>query len=173
MQLTLGDADGLGKRKRTRREIFLAERDQLMPWKASLRNRADMATCKARDLIAAKPSQRKRIKGTRELTWARQWERPKASLRAKVEHPLRAIKWQFGYAKVRYRGLAKNAAQVLTLFALSNRWMVGSCCSRQDGGVRKAGNPRPMRPNQREIGMAELVATPGTLDLQHQGTLFR
>ena len=44
-------------------------------------NRADMATCTARDLIAAKPSQRKRIKGTRELTWARQWERPKASLR--------------------------------------------------------------------------------------------
>ncbi|MCF3545814.1 IS5 family transposase, partial [Stenotrophomonas maltophilia] len=28
-----------------------------------------------------------------------------------------------GYTKVRYRGLAKNAAQVLTLFALSNLWM--------------------------------------------------
>ena len=32
-------------------------------------------------------------------------------------------KRQFGYAKVRYRGLAKNTAQVLTLFALSNLWM--------------------------------------------------
>src|SRR5690606_6091721 len=30
---------------------------------------------------------------------------------------------KFGYAKVRYRGLAKNTAQVLTLFALSNLWM--------------------------------------------------
>ncbi|PPT71499.1 hypothetical protein XthCFBP4691_20855, partial [Xanthomonas theicola] len=30
---------------------------------------------------------------------------------------------QFGYVKVRYRGLAKNTAQVLTLFALSNPWM--------------------------------------------------
>ncbi|KKY03941.1 transposase [Xanthomonas phaseoli pv. phaseoli] len=30
---------------------------------------------------------------------------------------------QFGYTKVRYRGLAKNTAQVLTLFALSNLWM--------------------------------------------------
>jgi IS5 family transposase len=33
------------------------------------------------------------------------------------------IKRQFGYMKVRYRGIAKNAAQVLTLFALSNLWM--------------------------------------------------
>jgi len=33
------------------------------------------------------------------------------------------VKRQFGYTKVRYRGLAKNAAQVLTLFALSNLWM--------------------------------------------------
>ncbi len=37
---------------------------------------------------------------------------------------LRAIKRQFGYTKVRYRGLAKNTAHVLTLFALSNLWMV-------------------------------------------------
>ncbi len=36
MQLTLSDAEGLGKRKRTRREIFLAERDQVVPWKALL-----------------------------------------------------------------------------------------------------------------------------------------
>jgi IS5 family transposase len=48
----------------------------------------------------------------------------KASVRAKVEHPFRVIKRQFGYTRVRYRGIAKNAAQVLTLFALSNLWMV-------------------------------------------------
>jgi transposase, IS5 family len=29
-------------------------------------------------------------------------------VRAKVEHPFRVIKRQFGYTKVRYRGLAKN-----------------------------------------------------------------
>ncbi len=45
-------------------------------------------------------------------------------MRAKVEHPFRVIKRQFGYTKVRYRGLAKNTAQVQTLFALSNLWMV-------------------------------------------------
>ena len=50
-------------------------------------------------------------------------EKIKASVRAKVEHPFRVIKRQFGYTKVRYRGLAKNTAQLVTLFALSNLWM--------------------------------------------------
>ncbi len=51
------------------------------------------------------------------------YEHLKARLRARVEHPFRVIKRQFGYRIVRYRGLAKNAAQVMTLFALSNLWM--------------------------------------------------
>ena len=50
-------------------------------------------------------------------------ERIKASIRAKVEHPFRVIKRQFGFDKVRYRGLMKNTAQLTTLFALSNLWM--------------------------------------------------
>ena len=36
----------------------------------------------------------------------------------------RVIKRQFGYTKVRYRGLKKNTLQLKTLFALSNLWMV-------------------------------------------------
>lgn len=36
MQLTFDDAEGLGQRKRTRREIFLAEMEQVVPWKALL-----------------------------------------------------------------------------------------------------------------------------------------
>jgi IS5 family transposase len=51
-------------------------------------------------------------------------ERVKASIRAKVEHPFRVIKKQFGHVKVRYRGLEKNTAQLKTLFMLSNLWMV-------------------------------------------------
>ena len=50
-------------------------------------------------------------------------EKAKASVRAKVEHPFRVIKRQFGLLKVRFRGLAKNTAHVITLFALSNLWM--------------------------------------------------
>ena len=51
-------------------------------------------------------------------------EKLKAAIRAKVEHPFRVIKRQFGFVKVRYRGLKKNTAQLFTLFALSNLWMV-------------------------------------------------
>ena len=50
-------------------------------------------------------------------------EKFKASIRAKVEHPLRVVKRQFDYVKVRYRGLKKNTLQLKTLFALSNLWM--------------------------------------------------
>ena len=50
-------------------------------------------------------------------------EQTKASIRAKVEHPFRVVKCQFGFSKVRYRGLMKNTAQLTTLFALSNLWM--------------------------------------------------
>jgi transposase, IS5 family len=51
-------------------------------------------------------------------------EKIKASVRAKVEHPFRVIKRQFGHVKVRYRGLAKNTSQLLVMFALSDLWMV-------------------------------------------------
>lgn len=54
---------------------------------------------------------------------AERLEQVKASIRAKVKHPFRVLKRQFGYTKVRYRGLAKNTAQLVTLFALSNLWM--------------------------------------------------
>ena len=53
-------------------------------------------------------------------------EKIKAGVRAKVEHPFRVIKRQFGYLKTRYRGLKKNTQQLMTLFALFNLWMIRS-----------------------------------------------
>ena len=47
-----------------------------------------------------------------------------AMVRARVEHPFRVIKRQFGYLTTRYRGLAKNRAQLFTLFALGNLFLV-------------------------------------------------
>jgi transposase, IS5 family len=47
-----------------------------------------------------------------------------AVVRARVEHPFRVIKRQFGHVKTRYRGLAKNRAQLFTLFALGNLFLV-------------------------------------------------
>ena len=47
-------------------------------------------------------------------------EKAKASVRAKVEHPFLRLKRLFGYAKVRYRGLAKNTERLALLFGLGN-----------------------------------------------------
>lgn len=44
----------------------------------------------------------------------------KASIRAKVEHPFRVIKCQFGFTKARYRGLKKNDCKLAMLFTLVN-----------------------------------------------------
>ena len=46
--------------------------------------------------------------------------RRNSSIRARVEHLFRIVKRQFGYTKVRYRGLAKNTAQVTMLIGLAN-----------------------------------------------------
>ena len=66
----------------------------------------------------------------------RKIEKAKAQLGAKVEHPFRVIKRQFGYTRVRFRGLAKNAAQKVTLFALSNLWMARRHLLASAGEVR-------------------------------------
>lgn len=56
--------------------------------------------------------------------WKRKINRRLSQLRARVEHPFRVVKRQFGFTKTRYRGLEKNTAQLRTLFALSNLYMV-------------------------------------------------
>ncbi|EAP71951.1 Hypothetical Protein RRSL_01622 [Ralstonia solanacearum UW551] len=66
---------------------------------------------------------RAKIKGMREgpikdLLFA--VERTKAQIRARVEHPFHVIKNLFGHRKVRYKGLAKNTAQLFSLFGLAN-----------------------------------------------------
>ena len=43
-----------------------------------------------------------------------------AGVRSAVEHPFRVLKCQFGYRKVRYRGLFKNEQHLFSLFALVN-----------------------------------------------------
>jgi len=74
--------------------------------------------------IAARPSDLAKLPDGRRKKTIQEQEHRKASVRAKVEHPFRVIKRQFGLTKVRFRGLAKNTAHVVTLFALSNLWMV-------------------------------------------------
>ena len=52
------------------------------------------------------------------------YEKLKARVRARVEHPFHVVKNIFKYKKTRYKGLAKNDAQLNVLFALSNLYMV-------------------------------------------------
>ena len=74
--------------------------------------------------VAMRPGLRRKLNPFIEPQFvAERVEKMKASIRAKVEHPFRVIKRQFGFTKVRYRGLQKNTAQLVTLFALSNLWM--------------------------------------------------
>ena len=74
--------------------------------------------------IAMRPGRRRALDKTTPLGKSLdEIEHLKASVRAKVEHPFRVIKLQFGHTKARYRGLVKNTAQLVTLFALSNLWL--------------------------------------------------
>jgi IS5 family transposase len=71
--------------------------------------------------VAMRPGKRRQLDTTRK--WARLLEKAeqlKASIRAKVEHPFHVIKNLFRHKKTRYKGLAKNEAQLFSLFGLAN-----------------------------------------------------
>jgi transposase, IS5 family len=86
--------------------------------------------------IAARPSDIAKMPEGRAKERVQNREHRKASIRAKVEHPFRVIKRQFGLVKVRFKGLHKNTAQLLTLFALSNLWMARKQLMTMAGAVR-------------------------------------
>jgi len=67
----------------------------------------------------------KRVGATRALTDTERVRNKKwSSVRARVEHPFHVIKRLWGFAKVRYRGLAKNTARAFALLALANLYLV-------------------------------------------------
>jgi IS5 family transposase len=69
----------------------------------------------------AKDFTNKRAYRSRPLTEAdKETNRRKSSVRSKVEHPFLTLKRIWGFAKVRYRGLAKNANRAFAMLALIN-----------------------------------------------------
>jgi IS5 family transposase len=70
--------------------------------------------------IADKPSKIKKIANETVREAHEKLERAKASIRSKVEHPFHVVKNLFKHRKVRYKGLAKNEAQLFMLFGLAN-----------------------------------------------------
>jgi IS5 family transposase len=81
--------------------------------------------------VALRPGKRKLLPGTALGDLLEQIEHAKASIRAKVEHPFHVVKNLFGHRKTRYQGLAKNTAQLFSLFGLANlvlarRWLLNT-----------------------------------------------
>jgi IS5 family transposase len=81
--------------------------------------------------IAMRPGKRKALPGTLLGELLEKVEQAKASIRAKVEHPFHVVKNLFRHRKTRYKGLAKNTAQLFTLFGFANlmlarRWLLGT-----------------------------------------------
>ena len=74
---------------------------------------------KARDFTQQKATRHRPL-----TEYQRTTNRTKSSVRAKVEHIIGVIKRVFGFAKVRYRGLAKNAHRLFVTCALANLFMV-------------------------------------------------
>jgi IS5 family transposase len=70
--------------------------------------------------VAMQPGKRKHLSDSALGQMLEQVEKIKASIRAKVEHPFHVIKNLFRHKKTRYRGLAKNHAQLFSLFGLAN-----------------------------------------------------
>jgi IS5 family transposase len=87
----------------------------------------------SRCCVAAKRGTIKKMEGSPRKTLLLAFEKAKASIRAKVEHPFHVIKNLFGYRKVRYKGLAKNQALLFTLFALGNLVLARRCEGDADG----------------------------------------
>ena len=153
-QMTFADAEYAGKRKQTRKELFLIEMGRVVPWKGlialiephypkgdagytGVEKRAEHDGREVIWQVAARRSTYKKLgKNTALYKAKRKIEKAKAQVRAKVEHPFRVIKRQFGYMKTRFRGLAKNTAQLVTLFALSNLWMARRHLLTSAGEVR-------------------------------------
>ena len=83
--------------------------------------RAELEGVKADWHVAEIPSKVKELKKHPRINKVQlKTEYLKASIRAKVEHPFRIIKCQFGFTKARYRGLKKNDGKLAILFTLAN-----------------------------------------------------
>lgn len=76
---------------------------------------------------------------------------------AKVEHPFRVVKRQFGYVKARFRGWVKNTTQLVTLCALSNLWMAHRQGRRQYQQLNPVRQPQRGR---RRLRLASPAAKP-------------
>jgi transposase, IS5 family len=90
----------------------------------------DSAYASQKELIASKAPRAKDFTNAKVRNWhgevneaERSKNRNKSRIRARVEHPFNVLKRLWGFNKVRYRGLAKNATRAFTALALANIYL--------------------------------------------------
>ena len=88
-----------------------------------IEKREEMEGKTAKFRVAMRPGKRRALPDTPEGRLENLVEAAKAHIRAKVEHPFRVIKQQFGFQKTRLRGMAKNRCKVNVLAALTNLYL--------------------------------------------------
>lgn len=102
-------------------------------------HREELADVKAQWAIAMRPGRLKELKKhPRKNKAVIAFERLKSSIRAKVEHPFRIIKRQFGFVKARFKGLRKNDNQLAMLFTLANLFRVDQMIRAWDSCAQKS-----------------------------------
>ncbi|MBW3760699.1 IS5 family transposase [Aeromonas jandaei] len=102
-------------------------------------NREELADVKVQWAIAMRPGRLKELKKhPRKNKAVIAFERLKSSIRAKVEHPFRIIKRQFGFVKARFKGLRKNDNQLAMLFTLANLFRVDQMIRAWDSCAQKS-----------------------------------
>ena len=82
--------------------------------------------------------------------------------RARAEHPFYVVKRLWGFAKVRYRGIAKNLARAVSLLALANLYLVRRQLLPPTGEVRLVSPGWSMGPVARNSQAATGWPTPGS-----------
>ena len=105
--------------------------------------------------VAMRPGRRRQLEPGSEAAVE---ERRKASIRAKVEHPFLWVKRRFGYAKVRYRGLAKNTQRLALLLGLAKKDNRGASPGGRAYVRPKQRRKKPQPPKPEPIGVAQACA---------------
>lgn len=101
------DAGYVGVEKREDMQATLKENEQEVKWH-----------------IAKRRKMLEKLADGWQKNLAQAYEKLKAQVRARVEHPSHVVKNIFQYKKTRYKGLTKNDAQLNVLFALGNLYMM-------------------------------------------------
>jgi IS5 family transposase len=88
-----------------------------------IEKRAEMARKSSTFRVAMRPGKRRVLPDTPDGRLLDLIETAKAHIRAKVEHPFRVIKQQFGFQKTSLRGMAKNHCKINVLAVLTNLYL--------------------------------------------------